>query len=83
MEKLDRSCCIMFDEMSIEAELSYNRKLDLIDGFENCGDGRRLKIADHAMVFMARGLRKKWKQPLAYFFADGGMKSADLSRNIR
>ncbi|KAJ8891613.1 hypothetical protein PR048_004141 [Dryococelus australis] len=29
--------------------------------------GRTARHADHALVFMARGLHTKWKQPLAYY----------------
>lgn len=38
-------------------------------GFEDHGDNNteRFQFVDHAMVFMARGVAKKWKQPIAYF----------------
>ncbi|KAK9728322.1 hypothetical protein QE152_g18102 [Popillia japonica] len=42
--------------MSIEPGLHYDQKSDKIDGFVNCGDGMRKALADHAMVFMARGM---------------------------
>ncbi|KAK9710416.1 Transposase protein [Popillia japonica] len=80
---MDRYCCLMFDEMALEASLSYNIKKDYIHGFENCGEIRIKKFADHAMVFMARGLRKKWKQPIAFYFSESGMRSIDLVRNIK
>ncbi|KAI4465126.1 thap-type zinc finger superfamily [Holotrichia oblita] len=41
------------------------------------------KFADHAMVFMARGIRKKWKQPVAFYLSENAMSSADLARNLR
>jgi hypothetical protein len=56
----------MFDEMSITENLHYNQKFDFIEGFEDLGRrGRTNKIANHALVLMARGLRRKWKQPVA------------------
>lgn len=70
MNKLDRYCCILFDEMYLEASLTYNQKEDYIIGFEGTGCERRRKFADHVMVFMARGIRKKWKQPVCYYFTE-------------
>ncbi|KAI4468158.1 transposase protein [Holotrichia oblita] len=56
MDSMDRYCCLMFDEMALEASLSYNIKEDYIDGFENCGEIRNKKFADHAMIW--RGISK-------------------------
>lgn len=35
-------------------------------------------LSDKAMVFMARGIHRKWKQPIAYYFNEGGMKADRL-----
>lgn len=83
MDLEDRICSLIFDEMSLEPALSYNKKTDSINGFEDCGGGKKQKFADHGIVFMARGLRKKWKQPIAYFFSEHGMSSPDLARNLK
>lgn len=41
----------------------------MINGFQdNGGSDRRRIIADKAMVFVARGMCKKWKQPICYYF---------------
>ena len=60
MDELDRYCCLMFDEISLEPGLSYNTVTDSIDGFEDCGDYKSTKLANHAMVFMLHGVRRKW-----------------------
>jgi hypothetical protein len=66
----------MFDEMSIRENLHYNQKFDCIEGFDNLGrQGRTSKIANLALVFMVRGLRRKWKQPVAYYFSRGSTKA--------
>ena len=58
----------MFDEMSIREHLHFNQKNDCIEGFEDLGrHGRTSNIANHALVFMLRGLRKRWKQLIAYY----------------
>lgn len=83
MEPLNRYCSLLFDEMTVDAALTYIKKGDFIQGFEFLGETLTQNFADHAMVFMARGLRKKWKQPVAYFFSEHGMRSYDLIRNLK
>jgi hypothetical protein len=41
------------------------------------------RIADHVMVFMIVGICKKWKQPVAYFFSQNGMKKEEIAKNIK
>ena len=75
----DNVCCLMFDEMSIREHLHFNQKFGCIDGFEDLGShGRTSSIANHALVFMLRGLRKKWKQPVAYYLIHGSTKGEML-----
>ncbi|RVE45431.1 hypothetical protein evm_009949 [Chilo suppressalis] len=66
-------CLIMFDEMAINAHL------DLIDdkilGFVDDGISRKPQLADHVLVFMVRGVIKKYKQPLQYTFCTGSTKA--------
>jgi hypothetical protein len=59
----------MFDEMSIKENLHFNQKFGCIEGFEDLGShGRTRSVANPALVFMLRGLRKKWKQPITYIY---------------
>jgi len=68
MSDKDRMCCLMFDEMPIRKHLHFNQKIDCIEGFEDLGrHGRTSNIANHALVFMLRGLCRRWKQPVAYY----------------
>jgi hypothetical protein len=76
---LDRTCCLMVDEMSIREHLVYDPKSDRIVGFEDLGSlGRTNQVANHALVFMLRGLKQQWKQPVAFFFNRGGISSEKL-----
>ena len=60
MSDKDRMCCLMFDEVSIREHLYFNQKIDCIEGFVDLGrHGRTSSIANHALVFMLRGLRKR------------------------
>ena len=70
MSPLSKRCALIFDEITIKENVSYNSEKDFEDfeGFEDFAFGRRSKyVANHATVFMVRGLETKWKQPLSYF----------------
>lgn len=76
MENLKRSikyfkakaklCMLMFDD------LEYNRHADKLVGIKN------REIMDHALVFMVRGITRKWKQTVSYTFCKGTTKSQEL-----
>lgn len=79
MNKLEKNCVLAFDEMSIKELLEYNRKLDIIEGFEDLGPlGRNSKTATHALVFSIRGLFKNWKMPFSYYFCHGSLNQHNL-----
>lgn len=76
----ERQCVLMFDEMSIKTSLDYDVKEDLIEGFEDLGPlGRTNNIANHALLFMLRGLKRQWKCPFAYFLSKNGTKKTPLA----
>ncbi|PZC87062.1 hypothetical protein B5X24_HaOG201298 [Helicoverpa armigera] len=76
--KKDRLCSLIFDEMSISPQIHYNAAKDQIRGFTF--DDK--KIADHVLVFMVKGLRKKYKQPVAYYFTNS-IKKAELKKILQ
>ena len=62
LNEKDRCVALVFDEMSLKPTLVYNHGLDKIEGFEDFGEwGSSHFLADHALVFMVRGLLSKWK----------------------
>ena len=72
MPEIDCQCAVTFDEISLKSALAYNSQRDVIEGFENFGElGQTKYMATHALVFMARGLSSKWKQPVGYFISSG------------
>ncbi len=79
----DRYCALLFDDVSIHPNLQYNKRNDYIDGFVDSGNGRQREFADHATVFMLRGLGRKWKQPISYFLIEGTMHRAELAKNMK
>jgi hypothetical protein len=47
----DRHCILMFDEMSLQSSLTYNKSGHCIDWFhELCGEERTCKIADQLIM---------------------------------
>ncbi|KAJ3655946.1 hypothetical protein Zmor_015053 [Zophobas morio] len=83
MHELDRYCTLMFDEIKLSSILHYEKYRQIIMGYEDLGYlGRFNKNADHALVFMARGVRKRWKQPIAYFFTCKTIKTPHLKQIV-
>lgn len=81
---MDKTCVLMFDEMSIRPNLQPNVCRGEIDGFEHLGNATSAQIANHAQVFMIKMIRgKSRKQPIAYHFVNGAMKSDVLKVKIR
>lgn len=87
VEKLqphDKYCTLVFDEISLSSGLYYHAGNDKIIGFEDLGDcNRKPKLADHAIVFMVRGIHRKWKQPVSYMLVQSSTKTIDLVRLIK
>ncbi len=80
MEGRDRVCSLLIDEISLKEGLSYDLKDDVIEGVVDFGEvGRKKEIANQGLVFMVRGLAKKWKQPIAYFLSRNSTPASTLS----
>lgn len=77
MNLLDRLGILIFDEMSLQPSMYYNRSRDVIEGFQDLGDQRKTVFADHSL---GRDIRKEWKQPLDYVFVESSMSATDLSK---
>ena len=79
LSKEDTLCGIVFDAMSIREFLHFDKATDSIIGREDFGEhGKSLKKANHALVFMVKGLIKNWKMVLGYFFYSGGINTSKL-----
>lgn len=63
----DRLCTLIFDEMSITPQIHYDSFKDDLNGFSSYGKNQ---IANHALVFMVKGIKKHFKQPVAYYFTN-------------
>jgi len=84
MSEKDWYCCLLFDEMSIRENVRFNQKFNCVEGFEDLGSkGRMCNIANHALLFMDRGLHRKWKQPVAYYLSCGSTKAEMLVQFLK
>ncbi|KAK9688514.1 Transposase protein [Popillia japonica] len=76
MQEEDRICSLIFDEMSLKQHLEYDVKNDRSSGFEDFGTERGNKYSNTALVFLIQGLRKNWKQPVAFYLVNSKMESS-------
>lgn len=79
----DRICALLFDEISLSTNLTYNKGSDTIEGFEHDGNAPTGKIANTANVFMLKGISRQWKQPIAFTFSNGPTDSTTLKDLIK
>ena len=81
MESDTKLCSLVMDEMAIKERIQYNAGRDEVEGFEDFGLlGKRTYVANHALVFMVRGLTVKWKQPIGYFLSSGPVGGETLTK---
>jgi len=67
----------------LSSGLNYYSSADKIDGFVNSDSYKSQELADHALVFMVRGIKKKYKQPVAFSFCQGATNQHELARQIK
>lgn len=83
MRHKDKVCFLMWDEILLRPHLDYDATKKHIVGFEDFGDRRNGRFADHALVFIVRGVQNGWKFPLAYYFCDGATRIDQLVEWIK
>lgn len=69
----EKYCVLLFDELKLSAGLYYNAFTDSVEGLVDNGFERNINIADHAQVWLLKGIygQRPWKQPLLYTFCQG------------
>lgn len=76
-------CVLMFDEVSLKANITYQERKDKITGLVDNGEERKGDFADHAQVFMVRGLIYNYKQAVSYTFSSSATKGPELAKQIK
>ncbi|XP_064473292.1 uncharacterized protein LOC135387973 isoform X2 [Ornithodoros turicata] len=77
----DRTCVLLFDEMSIKEHLQYDSRSDTVYGFADTGKERNSQMANSALLVALSGLTKAWVQPLCYLFSKSTV-SADTLQDL-
>lgn len=83
MHDIDKHCTLIFDEISLSSGLHYDAKNEKLIGYQDLGHiGRNIAKANHALVFMIRGMRKPWKQVLSYYFTSNTISTQNLKELV-
>ncbi|CAK1597997.1 unnamed protein product [Parnassius mnemosyne] len=83
MKDDSKLCVLLFDEIALSPHFDYSKRKDRISGFVDNGKKNLPIIADHALVFMIRGIYKNYKQPISYTFSSGSTKKHELTQQIK
>lgn len=76
-KQINRICPFIWCYVN-EKDIEFNKALDIVEGFEDLGNIRVLEYATGAVVYMAAGLTKKWKVPLALWLKPWRLLSSCL-----
>lgn len=82
-DEKEKYVVLIWDEMHLQAYLYYEKRHDIIIGFEDWGHRRTMKIADHAIVFYIRSISTGNKIPIGYGFCNSGTNTYQLVRCIK
>lgn len=82
-DDLEKSCVIMWDEVSLKLHVQYCSQKDKVIGLEDWGINRTTRYADHALVFMLRGVKSGWKIPFTYNFCASQTTAGQLTVCIK
>ena len=77
-----RLVTLALDEMAIKEAVNYDAATDMVEGF-SVELERSNMLANHANVFMLRGLIEKWKQPIGYYLSSGPMSGDVMVKLLR
>lgn len=66
MNRRDRICTLIFDEIMLKRILSHDAAQDIVHGFTYAVGEGMSSTADCALLFVLSGISRKWVQPLAY-----------------
>lgn len=83
LNRQDLYVVLIWDEMSIQPAVQYDKKYDKIIGLEDWGTRRTRNIADHAIVFYLKCLASGKHMPIGYGYSRNATNSIQLARCIK
>jgi hypothetical protein len=81
MGEHDRDCVLLLDEVQLKVKAEYDNGLKRLVGFvspELQSPGKENEFAEHALVYMVKGLRKPYKQVVAWYLTGKGTTGSKL-----
>jgi len=82
-DEKEKYVAFLWDEVSLQPALLYNKAHDKIIGFEDWDIRRTRKITNHAIVFYLKSLKTEQKMPLDYGCCESATKTFQLVRCIK
>ncbi|XP_043470971.1 uncharacterized protein LOC122504119 isoform X2 [Leptopilina heterotoma] len=79
----EKAVVVMWDELLLGLGLQYDETKDKIVGFEDWGNTRTNKFADHGLVFMLRFIDSGDILPISFNFCEGQTTKGQLSFCIK
>lgn len=85
MNKIDRHISLVVDEISTKPFLFYNVSTDEVIGLDTRKkhDINNIQCSNHAMVLMATGIAKRFKQALGYVFSKSTYNGRELQDIVK
>ena len=79
----DRLCSLMCDDVEIEISILFDEKKNKVEGYVDNGTERKPLLADHATIWLAKGINPKnkknpWKQALVFSFCKGSSSVPEI-----
>jgi hypothetical protein len=78
----NRVCVVLWDEMSMNELVQYDKLQDCLEGIEDMGRTRRLLPATEALVVMISGIRESWSFLVSFYFSNSNTKSDKLQEIV-
>lgn len=73
MSPISKTCSVVFDEVALSVEFTYENSKHIVMGYVDLGSlGRQNE------VFFVQGIYKHWKQLTVYYFTKNVIKTNDL-----
>lgn len=83
MKNKEKLAVLIFDEITLKSGIIYNERKNIVTGFVDDGQIRIPEFANHAQVFMLRGVVHNYKQVVAYTFSASATKGPELAKQLK
>jgi hypothetical protein len=78
----DKQCILLMDEVALKKGLRDCKMRDIVVGYVDDGVERSSFMANSGLVFMVRGLFKRWKQAISFTFTAAGLQASSVKQHV-